>query len=105
MIYIDIDKTAIPYQFNLSIAGDEFTFSVDYNQRFDFFTMDLYKGDQLITLGERITYGRALFSTYPDDDNLPAYPIIPFDEAGKEERVGWDNLGVSVFLFIGDPDE
>ena len=105
MIYMDIDKEAIPYHFDMDIAGDEFTFAVDYNQRFDYFTMSLYKGDQLIALGERITYGRALFSTYPDDDNLPQYPIVPFDEVGKEDRVGWDQLGNTVFLFIGDPDE
>lgn len=105
MIYMDIDKTAIPYSFDMDIADEEFTFVINYNQRFDFFTMDLYKNDNLIIKTEKIIYGRALFGAYPDEAVIPKWPIIPFDEAGKETRVGWDQLGVSVFLFLGDSDE
>lgn len=105
MIYIDIDKEAIPCQFDLDVAGEEFTFVMDYNERFDFFTMDLYKNDVLIIKGEKVVYGRALFGLYPDESMIPQHPIIAFDEAGKESRVGWDQFGTSVFLFIGDPDE
>jgi hypothetical protein len=105
MKYMDIDKTSIPYEFQMDIAEDEFTFVIDYNKRFDFFTMDLYKNDILIIKGEKIVYGRALFGSYPDDSVIPEWPIIPFDEAGKETRVGWDQLNETVFLFLGDPDE
>src|SRR5574339_810841 len=105
MIYMEIDKTAIPYQFDMDIAEEEFTFAIDYNKRFDFFTMDLYKGEELIVKGEKLIYGRALFGAYPDESKIPQYPIIPFDEADQEKRVGWDQLENSVFLFIGDPDE
>lgn len=102
---MEIDKTAIPYSFDMEIADEEFTFVVDYNQRFDFFTMDLYKNDELIIKGEKILYGRALFGSYPDDSKIPEYPITAFDEAGVESRVGWDQLENTVFLFIGSPDE
>ena len=105
MIYMEIDKTAIPYEFEMDIAGEDFTFAIDYNQRFDFFTMDLYKGDTLIIKGEKLIYGRGLFGAYPDETMIPQHPIVPFDEAGKETRVGWDQLEETVFLFIGDPDE
>lgn len=105
MIYIEIDKEAIPYEFEMDIANEEFTFVIDYNGRFDYFTMDLYKNDVLIIKSEKIVYGRALFWSYPDESLIPQHPIIPFDEAGKETRVGWDQLEETVFLFIGDPDE
>ena len=105
MIYLPIDKDLIPYQFSADIAEEEFLFEVNYNERFDFFTIDLYKDDNPIVLGEKIVYGRALFANYPNEENLPQYPITPFDEAGQETRAGWDNFGTSVFLFIGDPNE
>jgi hypothetical protein len=105
MIYLPIEKDLIPYQFLIDIADEEFLFDVNYNERFDFFTIDVYKDDEPIVLGEKVVYGRALFSTSPNEDKLPQYPITPFDEAGEETRVGWDNFGVSVFLFIGDPNE
>jgi hypothetical protein len=102
MIYMDIDKSMIPYSFEMDIKDEEFTFVVDYNQRFDFFTMDLYKNGELLIKGEKIIYGRALFGGYPDADAIPQWPITPFDEAGLEDQVGWDQLGNTVFLFIGD---
>lgn len=105
MIYMEIDKTAIPYSFDMDIANEAFTFVVDYNQRFDFFTMDLYKNDSLVIKSEKIIYGRALFGAFPDESMIPQHPIVPFDEAGISDRVGWDQLGTTVFLFIGDPDE
>lgn len=105
MLYIPIDKDNIPYSFNMDVAGENFDFTINYNERFDFFTMDLSKDDEPVIYGEKITYGRALFSTFPDDTKTPQYPIIPFDDAGKENRVGWDNFMDSVFLYIGDPDE
>lgn len=105
MLYIPIDKEAIPYQFDIEIAGESFTFDLRYNERFDFFTVDLYKDGELVVYGEKVVYGRALFSTYPDDSKIPKYPIVPLDEAGKEDKVTYANLGETVFLFIGDPNE
>ena len=105
MIYIPIEKDLIPYQFEIDIAEEEFSFVINYNERFDFFTVDLYKDDELIISGEKIVYGRCLFASYPDETKIPQNPITPFDEAGEKTRVGWVELNESVFLFIGDEDE
>lgn len=102
---IEIDKDSIPYTFDIDIVGEVFGFEVNYNNRFDFFTVDLYKDDELIIAGEKIVYGKELFSTI-NDERLPKAVIIPIDPSGFEEiRVGWDQLGVSVFLEVGVIDE
>jgi hypothetical protein len=97
--YISIDKTLIPYQFDIQLAGRSFTFDVRYNAQSDFFTIDLRRGGQLIVAADKIMYGRVLFVNQQHLD-VPAVPIIPYDLAMNEKRVGWDNLGVTVFLWL-----
>ncbi|QGF21722.1 hypothetical protein Sam46_gp18 [Bacillus phage vB_BcM_Sam46] len=104
MLYLPIDKGLIPYTFQTTIGGEDFEFTVKYNARFDFFTMDISKNGQKVMNGDKIVYGRALFETIPDDAAIPKYPITPLSLSGPVERVGWKELSVNVFLVIGDPN-
>lgn len=105
MEYMPIDKADVPYTFDFELGGKVFTFTTHYNERFDFFTIDIEDNDGPIMLGEKIVYGRALFSSMGDDPRLPIYPITPFDEGDKETAVTYANLNESVFLFLGVPNE
>lgn len=98
---IPIDKTAVPYRFDIQLAGELFTFEVHYNARFDFFTVHLEKGGQRIVDGDKIVYGRRMFSGL-NDPRLPAVEIVPKDVAGIETRAGYDQMGTTVFLFISE---
>jgi hypothetical protein len=101
-VYIEIDKTAIPYRFDIELAGEIFNLEIRYNSRFDFFTVDLEREGEIVVQGEKIMYGRPLFS-YLNDNRLPAVDIIPLNESGDPvDRVGWDNLGDTVFLMVGE---
>lgn len=103
---IEIDKPAIPYRFDMELAGEVFTFELNYNERFDFFTIDLYKDDEPIVVGEKIVYGRSLFSTIENDERLPKVVILPIDESGQPvDRITWDNFGETVVLLVGEIDE
>lgn len=104
MRYIEIDKETIPYKFDMALAGDTYTFYVNYNTQGDFFTIDLYKNDKVIVLGEKIVYGRQLFSSY-QYKNIPKVPIIPLDLAGNTERITFDNMNKDVFLFLIEGDD
>lgn len=97
--YIDIEKDQIPYQFDLEIAGVVYTFQIDYNAMYDYFTVDLSLAGETLAIGEKVVYGVPLFE-HMNDTRLPAYPIVPYDLSGTETRVSWDNLGVSVFLYL-----
>lgn len=105
MIIIPIEREEVPARFEIDIAGEDFEMEIRHNGRFDFYTVDLHKDGQLIVAGEKIVYGRALFSTLPDDSVLPKYPITPISEAGEPASIGYENFGTSVFLTIGDPNE
>ena len=97
--FLPIDKNAVPYLFSIQLDGRSFTIHVNYNALYDFFTVDLYRDEELITAGEKIVYGRPLFC-YQRHLDIPHIPIIPYDLSMQETRVGWENMGSTVFLWI-----
>jgi len=97
--FINIRKDLIPYNFDITLNGKTFTFVIKYNARHDFFTVDLLRNDELIVPGEKIVYGRVLFLNQQHLD-VPTVPIIPYDRSLNEDRVTWDNLNETVFLWI-----
>lgn len=97
--YMPIDKEAIPYQFDISIEGETFTFEVHYNAENRFFTVDLSRNNEALVYGEKIVYGRPLFSAYADM-RFPKAAIIPYDLSGNEAKVTFDNLMKTVFLYL-----
>lgn len=99
MNYIPISKNLIPYSFDIKLGGETFTLAINYNATTDFFTVDLTKGDEILAVGEKIVYGRPLFSSYVDE-RFPNVAIIPYDLSEQETAVGWRQLQESVFLFI-----
>lgn len=99
MEYIEIEKDLIPYRFNVRIENKVYTFEIHYNTVNDYFTVDLYRNDQLIIAGVKVVYGRPLFAAHMYLD-VPQIPIIPLDQSGQVDRVTWDNLNETVFLWL-----
>jgi len=105
MEYIEIFKDDIPYEFEITLKNETFSLEINYNELYDFFTVDLYKNDKTIILGEKIVYGKPLFTscTYKD---VPKVIILPYDISENEDRVTFDNMNDNVFLYVvGDDDE
>lgn len=103
MKYIEIEKVFIPYRFEIELADEEFELEINYNYRFDFFTVDLYKDDTALVIGEKLVLNRPLFENVVNI-NLPNVKIIPKDRANIENRITYDNLEATVFLYMGDAD-
>lgn len=99
MQYIEIDKNNIPYEFDITLGGKTYTFLINYNSEYDFFTVDLLSNGILVVAGEKIVYGRVLFSSCFHLD-VPQVAILPYDIAEKETMVNWDNLNETVFLWL-----
>ena len=76
---------------------------MNYNAAHDFFTIDIYREEQLIIAGEKVVYGRILFLNHQHLD-VPRIPIIPYDLSLTEHRVTWENLNNTVFLWIPRED-
>ena len=98
-----ISKGETPYKFEIEILRKTYGFEINYNSSNDFFTLDLSKNGIVQIAGERVLYGKELFSDYPHIDAPRG--IVPKDLAGNETRVKYDNLGETVFLFVGDEYE
>lgn len=95
--YIEVMKELIPYRFEIELGAELFEMEIRYNERHDFFTIDLMKNDEVLVYGEKVTYGVPLFDDVYDD-RFPAPTIIPLDESGQESRVTYENLNNTVFL-------
>ena len=98
-MYIPIQKNQVPYRFEILLGAETFEIEVRYNADFDFFTIDLYKDGEVLVYGEKLVYGVPLF-TDVFDQRFPVLQLVPKDDAGLEERVGYSNLGETVFLQV-----
>lgn len=100
--YIPIEKNSLPEQFEIDLANDTFIMGVNYNQSYDFFTVDLYDMKRNpIVLGEKMVLNIPLWSDLVDD-RLPAPSLVPMDESDQETRITFDNFMETTFLYIDD---
>ena len=97
--YIEIDKEAIPYRFEIELANEIFEMEVNYNESYDFFTIDLYKNNTPLILGEKLILDRPLFENSVNIE-LPKVKIVPKDRANVAKRITFDNMNESVFLYL-----
>lgn len=100
--YIDLDVEEIPVQFEVDIEQDIFIMGINYNETYDFYTVDLYDEEEnIIVLGEKLMLNRPLFESLIDE-RLPVPLIVPYDESGEASRISKDNFYKTVFLTIDD---
>ncbi len=98
MNIMPVNKNEMPYSADIRIQGTTYTFTFNYNAEGDFFTVDLTRNGEILVLGEKVVYGSPLFASYLDE-RFPLSPVIPVDLSAQSERVGWQELNESVFLF------
>lgn len=96
---IEIDKSLIPYEFNIVLGGEEYNLRIDYNNTGRFFTVGLSKNGVTLCSGEPIIYGRVLFGDVRNA-KFPGIDIVPYDSSGSYNAVTKDNLGEGVLLVI-----
>ena len=105
MDYLPIDVESIPYRFDIELSNEIYTFEIHYNERGDFFTVDLLKNEDVLAYGEKIVFNQPLFANLKDD-RFPIEEIVPRTEGGQYEEITYDNFYTTVFLAIeGGADE
>lgn len=95
-----ISKGMLPYECNMLLAGEVFELHFAYNAAAEVFTVDLYKGGELLCAGEPMVYGVPLWHDVYRAGLYPAVDIVPIDPSGQSDAVTYDNLGVTVLLVI-----
>lgn len=96
---IEVDKALIPYRFRVNLGDSTFEVEVFYNLEYDYFTVNLWYLGALIVQNEKLMYGKQLFTNLKYLP-LPAVGIIPLDLSGQADRITFENLGESVFLYV-----
>lgn len=102
MKFINIDKSQVPYEFEIALNGATFQFEINYNSVGDFFTVSLKKDHIEVVSGVKVVYGVPIFDNL-DHLDIPTVIIKPLDTTGKSERADYDNLNEDVFLYVLDP--
>ena len=103
--YIKINKDLIPYNFDITLAGEVFNFRIDYNSTGRFFTVCLSKNGEIVCAGEPLIYGRPLWENVWRKGKYPQIDIVPYDDSGDRCKVTWSNLNETVFLVIDNEGE
>lgn len=99
MEIIEINKSLIPYDFNIALDGELFNFRVDYNNTGGFFTIELTKDGETLCAGEPIIYGRTLFADVRNS-KFPNVNIKAYDPSGTYNAVTRENLCENVLLVV-----
>ena len=99
MKYIEIEKDLIPYRFEMVFNNNTYILEINYNNKFDFFTLDLYRDKEIIFLREKIVYAKPIFISKKYSKDIDAV-IYPYDLSEKANRVTWDNLEETVFMYL-----
>lgn len=108
---IEIDKTLVPYQFDITLSNKNYTINVNYNYTFDFFTIDLILGTKVLVKAEKVVLDQFLFKEIYKDANGNLNEDFPeevlFVSSGDNivKRVSFDNLGDTVFLYYAEKEE
>lgn len=108
---IEIDKTLVPYSFNVELSGLVYTFTINYNFLFDYFTVDLALGDTILVSGEKLVLNEILFRDLVEDkdgnlnSNFPSEILFPAASDDSIERITYDNFGSEVQLYYADRSE
>lgn len=107
---IEINKLLAPYQFDIMLSGKTYTIDIKYNILFDFFTASLSLGDKILVENDKLVLGEFLFDQGEDKDhNLnPDFPeeiLYVGSQDSSINRVSWDNLGSTVFLYCIEREE
>ena len=102
---IEITKELIPYTFEILLADELFTITVNYNSYADMFTLCLEKDGEIICAGEPIIYGVPLWENLFVCGKYPELDIVPLDESDSMNQVTFENLNERVFLTIDNGDD
>ena len=100
---IEVQKELMPYSFDIALAGEEYNLGFMYNKTADIFTCTLSKDNEILAI-EPIVYGVELFADVYISGKFPMLAIVPYDEAGIENKVTYENFNKTVFLTINDDE-
>lgn len=101
--WIPVDVDDLPDIFDIDLAGETYTFRIDYNQVTDYYTVTVYYEDKAVISQEPLLLGQRIGSSLPGA-GLPAVDLRVMDESGQAEDAGAGNFGNTVQIYLDTID-
>lgn len=103
--YIPIDVDNLPDIFDIELAGEVFTFRIDYNDVADYYTCTIIKDGKMVLAQEPMLLGNLIGATIPNLD-LPWTDLRVLDPTGHATDAGKGKFGdqVKLYLDVKDPN-
>ena len=95
----------MPDIFDIQLAGEVFTFRIDYNSVADYYTCTIIKDGKVVLAQEPMLLGNRIGATIPNLD-LPWTDLRVLDPTGHATDAGKGKLGdqVKLYLDVKDPN-
>lgn len=103
--YVPIDVDDLPDIFDINLAGDSYTFRVDYNRVADYYTVTIMKDEKILLAQEPLLLGQLVGIDIPNSD-LPRTDLRVMDETEQAQDAGLGEFGnnVQLYLDVLDPN-
>lgn len=100
MDILPTDTTLARYTFEVTLANTNFKFGFEWNERAQFWTMDVMLPDGTpLAMGVKVCLGTSLIGRYKDA-RLPAGDIACLDTSGQRIEPGFSDLGNRVLVMF-----
>lgn len=108
---IEINKSQIPYKFEIKLSSRIYEIVINYNFLFDFFTADLMLNNVTLIKSEKLVLNQFLFRDVCEDkehninSDFPKELLFIGTNDETISRISYDNLGETVFLYYAEREE
>lgn len=103
--YIPVDTTNLPDIFDINLAGDTYTFRIDYNSIADYYTVTIMKDEVTLLEQEPLLLGQLVGQDLARA-GLPMTDLKVLDETGNaiDQGKGIFGQSVQIYLDVIDPN-
>ena len=97
--YIPVSTNDLPDNFDIKLAGENYTQRIDYNTVADYYTITIFQNGETLLEQEPLILDQLVGIDIPDP-RLPRIDMRVMDETGKAKDAGKAEFGYDVKIYI-----
>lgn len=97
--YIPVSTNDLPDNFDIKLAGENYTLRIDYNTVADYYTITILQNGETLLEQEPLILDQLVGIDIPDP-RLPRIDMRVMDETGKAKDAGKAEFGYDVKIYI-----
>ena len=105
-VVVPLDASSSAYSVRCQLAGEDFQFDVNWNERDSSWYFSLSDGEATpILSGVKIVPGHDFLRYCPEIERKPRGVLVALDTSTQETRPGRDELGDRVIVLFLEPED